>query len=97
MFTAKPATPLGQLEELTSAFGRGALADMLGRDPDTVTRYGRERRLPREVARTVDRFWYVVHRAVRLHWDLERARWFLLSIEPTLGRPPVRARARRSR
>jgi hypothetical protein len=90
MFATKPATPSLEFDELARAFDRGALAALFGRDPDTVSRWRRERRVPHTVEMTVDRFWWVMHVAcVKQSWTVDTARFFLLSIEPELGRRPA--------
>lgn len=86
MFATKPATPSLEFDELARAFDRGALAALFGRNPDTVSRWRRERRVPHTVETTVDRFWWVMHVAcAQQRWPLEAARYFLLSIEPEMG------------
>jgi hypothetical protein len=86
MFATKPATPSLEFDELARAFDRGALAALFGRNPDTVSRWRRERRVPHTVETTVDRFWWVMHVAcAERRWPLEAARYFLLSIEPEMG------------
>lgn len=90
MFATKPATPSLEFDELARAFDRGALAALFGRNPDTVSRWRRERRVPHTVETTVDRFWWVMHVAcAERRWPLEAARYFLLSIEPEIGRRPA--------
>jgi hypothetical protein len=90
MFSTKPATPSLEFDELARAFDRGALATLFGRNPDTVSRWRRARRVPHTVETTVDRFWWVMHVACgERHWPLEAARYFLLSIEPEIGRRPA--------
>jgi hypothetical protein len=90
MFTTKPGTPSLEFDELARAFDRGALAALFGRNPDTVSRWRRERRVPHTVERTVDRFWWVMHVAcAERRWPLDAARYFLLSIEPEIGRRPA--------
>lgn len=90
MFATKPATPSLEFDELARAFDRGALAALFGRNPDTVSRWRRERRVPHTVETTVDRFWWVMHVAcVERRWPLDAARYFLLSIEPEIGRRPA--------
>ena len=86
VFATKPATPSLEFDELARAFDRGALAALFGRNPDTVSRWRRERRVPHTVETTVDRFWWVMHVAcAERRWPLEAARYFLLSIEPEMG------------
>jgi hypothetical protein len=86
VFVTKPATPSLEFDELARAFDRGALATLFGRNPDTVSRWRRERRVPHTVETTVDRFWWVMHVAcAERSWPLEAARYFLLSIEPEMG------------
>jgi hypothetical protein len=90
MFATKPASPSLEFDELARAFDRGALAALFGRNPDTVSRWRRERRVPHTVETTVDRFWWVMHVAcAERRWPLEAARYFLLSIEPEIGRRPA--------
>jgi len=86
MFATKPPTPSLEFDELARAFDRGALAALFARNPDTVSRWRRERRVPHTVEAMVDRFWWVMHVAcAQQRWPLEAARYFLLSIEPEMG------------
>jgi hypothetical protein len=86
IFATKPATPSLEFDEFPRAFDRGALAALFGRNPDTVSRWRREGRVPHTVETTVDRFWWVMHVAcAERRWPLEAARYFLLSIEPEMG------------
>jgi len=86
MFASKPASPSLEFDELARAFDRGTLAALFGRDPDTISRWRREQRVPHTVETTVDRFWWVMHAAcAQRRWPLEAARCFLLSIEPEMG------------
>jgi hypothetical protein len=90
MFATKPATASLEFDELARAFDRGALATLFGRNPDTVSRWRRERRVPHTLEATVDRFWWVMHVAcAERQWPVDAARYFLLSIEPELGRRPA--------
>jgi hypothetical protein len=90
MFATKPATPSLEFDELSRAFDRGALAKLFGRNPDTVGRWRKERRVPHTVETVVDRFWWVMHVAcAERQWPVDAARYFLLSIEPDLGRRPA--------
>jgi hypothetical protein len=90
MFATKPATPSLEFDELSRAFDRGTLATLFGRDPDTVGRWRKARRVPHTVEMVVDRFWWVMHVAcAERQWPLDAARYFLLSIEPELGRRPL--------
>jgi hypothetical protein len=90
MFATKPASPSLEFDELAHAFDRGALAALFDRDPDTVGRWRKARRVPHTVETVVDRFWWVMHVAcIEREWPLDAARYFLLSIEPALGRRPA--------
>jgi hypothetical protein len=90
MFATKPASPSLEFDELAHAFDRGALATLFDRDPDTVGRWRKARRVPHTVEMVVDRFWWVMHVAcVEREWPLDDARYFLLSIHPALGRRPA--------
>lgn len=90
MFATKPATPSLQFDELSRAFDRSTLAALFARDPDTVGRWRQARRVPHTVETAVDRFWWVMHVACAQHaWPVDRTRYFLLSIEPQLGRRPA--------
>lgn len=90
VFATKPATPLLAFEELGRAFDRGALATLFGRNPDTVSRWRRERTIPHTLEATVDRFWWVMHVAcAERQWPVDAVRYFLLSIEPEIGRRPA--------
>ena len=82
--------PSLEFDELSRAFDRGALAMLFDRNPDTVGRWRKERRVPRTVETVVDRFWWVMHVAcAERQWPVDAARYFLLSIEPDLGRRPA--------
>jgi hypothetical protein len=90
MFGTKPATPSLEFDELARAFDRGSLGTLFDRDPDTVGRWRQRRRVPHTVESTVDRFWWVMHVAcVDYSWPVEAVKYFLLSIEPDLGRRPA--------
>jgi hypothetical protein len=90
MFATKPATPSLEFAELARAFDRGALATLFDRDPDTVGRWQQRQRVPHTVESTVDRFWWVMHVAcVDYSWPVEAVKYFLLSIEPQIGRRPA--------
>ncbi len=90
MFAIKPATPSLEFDELSRAFDRATLAALFDRDPDTVGRWRQAGRVPHTVEMTVDRFWWVMHVAyTERAWPLDRTRYFLLSIEPRLGRRPA--------
>jgi hypothetical protein len=90
MFATKPATPSLEFDELSRAFDRATLAALFARDPDTVGRWRQAGRVPHTVEMTVDRFWWVMHVAyTQRGWPLDRTRYFLVSIEPRLGRRPA--------
>jgi hypothetical protein len=90
VFAIKPTTPTAEFDELSRAFDRGALAMLFDRDPDTVGRWRKARRVPHTVETVVDRFWWVMHVAcAEGKWSVDAARYFLLSIEPELGRRPA--------
>jgi hypothetical protein len=90
VFAIKPTTPSLEFDELSRAFDRGALAMLFDRDPDTVGRWRKARRVPHTVEATVDRFWWVMHVAcAERRWPVDAAGYFLLSIEPELGRRPA--------
>lgn len=90
MFATKPATPSLEFDELSRAFDRATLAALFARDPDTVGRWRKARRVPHTVEMAVDRFWWVMHVAcTQRAWPVDRTRYFLLSIEPGLGRRPA--------
>lgn len=90
MFATKPATPSLEFDELSRAFDRRTLATLFGRDPDTVGRWRQAQRVPHTVEMVVDRFWWVMHVAcAERRWPVDAARYFLLSIEPRLGRRPA--------
>jgi hypothetical protein len=90
VFATKPTTPSLEFDELSRAFDRGALAMLFDRDPDTVGRWRKARRVPHTVETVVDRFWWIMHVAcAERQWQLDAARYFLLSIEPALGRRPA--------
>jgi hypothetical protein len=90
MFATKPATPSLEFDELARVFDRGALAMLFGRDPDTVGRWRKAQRVPHTVETVVDRFWWVMHVAcAERGWPVDAVRYFLLSIQPELGRRPA--------
>jgi hypothetical protein len=90
MFAIKPASTTAEFDELSRAFDRGTLAMLFDRDPDTVGRWRKARRVPHTVEAVVDRFWWVMHVAcAERQWSVDAARYFLLSIEPELGRRPA--------
>jgi hypothetical protein len=90
VFAIKPTTPSLEFDELSRAFDRGALAMLFDRDPDTIGRWRKARRVPHTAEGVVDRFWWVMHVAcAERAWPVEAARYFLLSIEPRLGRRPA--------
>lgn len=90
MFATKPATPSLEFDELARVFDRGALAMLFGRNPDTVGRWRKEHRVPHTVETVVDRFWWVMHVAcAEREWPVDAVRYFLLSIQPELGRRPA--------
>jgi hypothetical protein len=90
MFATKPATPSLEFDELARAFDRATLATLFDRDPDTIGRWRQAGRVPHTVEMVVDRFWWVMHVAyTERAWPLDRTRYFLLSIEPQLGRRPA--------
>lgn len=85
-----PKSAPQQFAELARAFDRGALATLFDRDPDTVGRWRQRQRVPHTVESTVDRFWWVMHVAcVDYSWPVEAVKYFLLSIEPQIGRRPA--------
>jgi len=90
MFATKPATPSLEFDELSRAFDRATLATLFGRAPDTVGRWRQACRVPHTVEMVVDRFWWVMHVAcAQRQWPVDTTRYFLLSIEPQLGRRPA--------
>jgi hypothetical protein len=90
MFATKPSTSSREFDELSRAFDRGTLAALFARDPDTVGRWRQTGRVPHTVEMAVDRFWWVMHVAcAQEQWPVSEARYFLLSIDPRIGRRPA--------
>jgi hypothetical protein len=84
IFRNKPTSATREFAELRQVFTLRQLGEAFGRDPDTMIRWAK--RVPHTTESVVDRFWYVVHVATtQARWDLDETRWFLLSIQPSLG------------
>lgn len=88
-FAKRQPTAASELAELYKAFDRQELASVFDRHPDTVGRMRKRADIPRKLQEVVDRLWWVMHVACyEREWPMEAARYFVLSIEPMLGRRP---------
>ncbi|MDQ3608299.1 MAG: hypothetical protein M3459_05285 [Actinomycetota bacterium] len=90
MFTVKPPSAKEEFAELHKLLGTAAVAEVLDKRPESVSRMRRRERYTRPLERLIDDVWSVVHVATtRAHWQEGQVRAFLLLRQPQLDLKPA--------
>ncbi|MCP9488871.1 MAG: hypothetical protein MSC31_03245 [Solirubrobacteraceae bacterium MAG38_C4-C5] len=90
MFAVKPSSAKEEFEQLHKLLGTAAVAEVLDKRPESVSRLKKRARYTRPLERLIDDVWTVVHVATtRAHWREDQVRAFLLLRQPHLGLKPA--------
>ncbi len=90
MFVVKPPSAKEEFEELHRLLGTAAVAEVLDRRPESVSRLRKRERYTRPLERLIDDVWSVVHVATtRARWQEDQVRAFLLLRQPQLELKPA--------
>lgn len=90
MFVVKPPSAKEEFEELHRLLGTAAVAEVLDRRPESVSRLRKRERFTRPLERLIDDVWSVVHVAtMRARWQEDQVRAFLLLRQPQLELKPA--------
>lgn len=90
MFAIKPRTATEEFEELHKLLGTAAVAEVLSRRPESVSRLKKRASYTRPLERLIDDVWSVVHVATtQACWDEDQVRAFLLLRQPQLDLKPA--------
>lgn len=83
VFAVKPRSAREEFEELHALLGTAAVAEVLGKRPESVSRLKGRARYTRPLEKLIDDVWSVVHVATaRAHWEEDQIRAFLLLRQP---------------
>lgn len=85
-----PPTAGEEFAELHKLLGTAAIAEVLGKRPESVSRLKKRTRYTRPLERLIDDVWSVVHVATtRAQWREDQIRAFLLLRQPQLDLKPA--------
>lgn len=90
MFVVKPPSAKEEFEQLHRLLGTAAVAEVLDKRPESVSRLRKRERYTRPLERLIDDVWSVVHVATtRARWQEDQVRAFLLLRQPQLELKPA--------